>query len=410
LGVPYDRAVQRVMRWLVGGALAATAAAGAGLAADPPTFPISGLEGRELRVGGVQRTSDGGALIGAAVERAGRGGWRPAVIRLRVDGTVDLAYGSAGISTPPAVEPAVVTALTADPVTGAAWVGLAVGRPPRAEVIALDGHGNRNRRFGRRGTLDLGAEPGPTAIAWAPHRLLVANGRDPCAGCQLALIDPATGATLARGSLPGECSGGAVSGAAFTADSLALVGLNGSGGAGCPAALTTVSVAGWRGAAAPATSTAQPLGANAARELVGVGGGSVCLAASSPDATLFGPYLTAGGSVTVSRGAAGRLIAVVSLGQNACGVLIAAGRHGLVLQASAAHRTATVDPLSRAVTPLGMFRCQSHLVVIGARHAGGRAYGVVAVVPVRRGSAAGLTRAMAGGSATRNGRCTVPSE
>ncbi|MGH2875656.1 MAG: hypothetical protein ACRDNJ_03030, partial [Solirubrobacteraceae bacterium] len=78
------------------GAPAALAGPGATAAGATQVFPIPGLGGQALTVGGVARLNDGGALIASSTRASARAPWRLTATRLLVDGTVDLGYGSAG--------------------------------------------------------------------------------------------------------------------------------------------------------------------------------------------------------------------------------------------------------------------------------------------------------------------------
>jgi hypothetical protein len=380
--------------WLLAcGVLLAVFDAGLAVAsAGPPVFPIAGFAANGLQVGGVSRLNDGGALIaGSLSDEAGSPQWRPVVVRLLLDGSVDLGYGTEGVSTPRIGRDTRATSLATDPQTGSTWIGVA-GPHRQGAIVALNGEGFRYQRFGRHGILGLGAANAPVALARQPGQLLVASGTQPCTGCQLTLVDTSTGAVIAGGALTPQaftgsarCTGGAITSAVFLDSRTAqLVFL---GARHCAAQLVAVAIARRNGHISLRATTTAPLGASTTTALIAAFGSNICLATSGPTSTAFGPLLASRQAFTQSRAPGGQLIAVVALGQGACAALITNGRQpgAFVVQASVQQRHATRDAVPRSVQPLGMFRCHAHLVVIGARAQNHGRRGTVVVIPVRRG-------------------------
>lgn len=376
--------------------LLATAVASA--ASGPLVLPIPGFAAAGLQVGGVSRLDDGGALIAGSLSGNPRAGaWRPVAVRLLLDGTVDLAYGSEGISSPPVPGAERATALAVNPQSGAAWIGLS-GPGAAGSVIALTGGGALDPGFGRGGSIaGLGAGRSPTALAWEPGRILVASGAGPCAGCRITLLSAATGATIATGELAPGCAGETVTSAAFTGAGVALLALNGAGR--CPGQLATVTIAGRGGQAQVAAVMSAVPGSTPLRTaLLAQHGSALCLGGSSATATEVGPLSAQGDAFAASRASAGRLIAVTALGQGACAALVADPPSGaIIVQTSPRARGVTRDVLPRSFTPLGMFRCNAHLLAVGTDHG---ATGAVAVVPVRHGPAAAASAASAASAIT----------
>jgi hypothetical protein len=403
---------QRGRRLVICGVLLAALGAGVALAsAGPPVFPIAGFAANRLEVGGVSRLNDGGALVAGSLGNGARSPDQPVVLRLLVDGSIDLAYGTEGISTPRIGADAQATSLATDPQTGEAWVGATAGPVQRGAIVALTGAGLRQTRFGRGGILRLGAMNGPVTLAWRPGELLVASGTEPCTGCRLTVVNPATGAVIASrrltpAGLTGNagCITGAVTSAVLVTPSTALLAFHGA--RHCAAQLVTLAVSMRAGDGSLRTTRTASLTAAATTDRVAALGSNLCFASSSPSATEFGPFLDRRQAFTPSRAPGGRLISLVALGQGACAALIATGRQPgtLVVQASAQQRRATRDAIPQTVEPLGMFRCHAHLLVIGARAQNHQRAGVVVVIPVRRGPrAATASTAAAGG---QSGRCS----
>jgi hypothetical protein len=369
---------------LCGLLMAALIAAVAFAGGSAPVFAIPGVSGKRVSVGGVSRLSDGGGLVAGALDpRATKPAWRPFVARLQLDGSVDLAYGTRGVTTLVVAPDSRVTSLATDPATGSGWIGVAAGPHARSEIIALDGSGHRRTRFGRRGTITLpaSANGGPAAIAWHRGELLVAAGAKSCAGCALSLLDPATGHVLHTAVLdpaysPG-CTATAVTSAGFLSAAHAVLGVRDHGPRTCSGALVRLN------GSSPLKPVWRTLPGAARSTLVSAAPGGACVAESGPTGTALGPL----GARGLARAPAGRLIGVSPLGNGACAALVAARGQpaALVLQAAAGARRATSDAIPVHVHPLGIFRCHQHLLVIGDRRGVSGRDAVVVVIPVRTG-------------------------
>jgi hypothetical protein len=364
-----------------------------------PVLDIPGLAARQISVAGVGRLDDGGALVAGTVSSgSGARTGRVAVVRLQADGTVDLSYGDAGISTV-GLHPGVrATSMAIDPRTGQSWVGVAIGFRGDGAVIAFDPSGHRRMRFGHAGALQLrtAGAGGPAALAWRRGALLVAAGRLPCRGCNVSIRDPASGALLAaRGltqtDLSGSagCVGSTVTSAAFAPRRQALIATRSAGHTGCGArvlvfkptstaardALKTMTVAAFR----------PPIVTSAVSAFVT----RLCVAGASRSATEVGPFVPGRQFAPSARGPSGNLLTVVPLGGGACATLVASIHRsgGFVVQAAAGEQHRSLIFLPRGVQALGMFRCHQHLLVIGSRPAAAGRAGVIVVVPLRRGIA-----------------------
>jgi hypothetical protein len=127
--------------------------------------------------------------------------------------------------------------------------------------------------------------------------------------------------------------------------------------------------------------------------IVGPKRSDVCVATASSTSSVFGPLIARRHAVVSSRATGGRLIALVALGSGACAALIAEAHHPttVVAQASIQRRRATLEAVPRSLQALGMFRCQAHLLVLGARRQGRQSVGAVVAVTVRRGPKAAAT-------------------
>jgi hypothetical protein len=363
---------KRAVHLMSAGALTSLLFAAVAVASSPFTvFPIPGLEGKRIELGGVARLSDGGAIVAAGLGSRSRS--QLVVTRLNADGSVTLGYGTEGISQLRVGADAHPTALAIDPATGDSWIGLAAGDTAHSEIVALNGHGQVRGAFGHRGVLPIAGSGGPAALGWHDGRLLVAAGSDPCFGCVLSVLNGRTGARLQSSQLSPTfqqgsrtCRIGAVTSAAFTPTGGAHFGTLATG-KGCSGALVAY--------APPAVPVALPgpTGDFPAIRVAGSGRGA-CLTASGPSGTLING---------VSRAPAGRVIALTPLGFGACAILESPRGYptAMVLQARAGQRSANSYAIPRNVAPLGIFRCHQHLLVIGKR---GR-NAVVVVVPVTAG-------------------------
>ncbi|HUO72988.1 MAG TPA: hypothetical protein VMU39_19630 [Solirubrobacteraceae bacterium] len=387
---------------------------GAGLqpagARAPLVFDIPGVSAPTIAIGGVERLDDGGALVAATLGPSrSRGASRLALVRLRLDGSPDLAYGTLGIASVP-VGDARATTLAVNPSTAEAWVGVAQGRGDRGEILAVDGDGRFLRGFGRHGRIALRGGA-PVALAWRPGQLFVAMGRSPCGGCTVALASSRSGRFgPARHLVPhalitnnARCSARSISGVLFTPDSDLLLAVDATG-PGCGAGVVQASPAALI-ASGSGVSVAAPFGTAAGADALGALGSQTCVGGAGPRDTEFGALDRHNAARPIFRGPAGELVSVVALGRGGCAVLIR-GRGGTVVLQAASRGRPTRDAVSHAVEPLGMVRCHQHLLVLGARRARGAAAMVVAVVPVRRGpfataAATKIQAAPAGGSGCR---------
>lgn len=353
-------------------------------AAGPIEVPIPGLSGGVIQVAGALRTADGGGVIAARVTVPGTQTGALTIARVQADGAVNLAYGTLGIAqvhTSPVLEP---TALAVDP-SGAAWIGARFGADGPGEVIALDANGARVRTFGSQGVLRLPAADrgGPVALAVSGGHLLIAAGATPCRGCSISVRDASTGRLLRRVTLsaatlaPAPCTV-AVTAAALAAQSSVLVS-TAVRGKGCAAQIVALT----KTLTASASSPAPPLADTAARSSTLVpDGASWCLAAS--DVKHVNLLAWASGRWTSAAAPAGTLVALAPLGAGACAALIRTSRPGAVVaQMSAGSSRVSADTIPSSLTPLGMFRCNRHLLVIAGAARDRTA--VIVPVPVRRG-------------------------
>jgi hypothetical protein len=71
-----------------------------------------------------------------------------------------------------------------------------------------------------------------------------------------------------------------------------------------------------------------------------------------------------------------------------------------LIQVGAGATGASVTALPRGVSPLAMFRCHAHVLVIGARRSGRDEQAVIVPVAVRRGRFAAAAAAAAAARAT----------
>ena len=377
-------------------------------ASGPLLIPIPGFAGSALQVGGVARMNDGGAIVAGSQQDPGATGWQPAIIRLHVDGSIDLGYGTEGISRPRLGAGMAATALAIDPHSGDAWVATARLKGKSA-IVALNGDGDRATRFAHGGILWRGASSAPVALAWRAGRLLVASGGPPCTGCRISVVDPSTGKSIVSGQLAPDqlggprCTDGAITSAVLTGPRIAQLAFQ--GGQHCGDRIVTISLT--RRGSHPALRQTRyiPLGSGTPGEaLVAASGSDLCVATASPASSAFGPLIARRHVVVSSRAPGGRLIALVALGSGACAALIAEAHHPttVVTQASIQRRRATLDTVPRSLQALGMFRCHAHLVVLGARRRGRQSAGAVVTITVRRGpKGAASTAAVAPATASR---------
>jgi hypothetical protein len=377
-------------------ALAAVYGSAAG-APPPPVLDIPGLAAREIRVAGVSRLDDGGALVAGTLSDGPRArARRLAVTRLQPDGTVDLSYGNQGISLLTLAPGSRATSMAIDPRTGQSWVGVAIGATGEGGIVAFDPEGRRRTRFGHAGTLRLHAEGagGPAALAWRAGALLVGAGRSPCRGCNVSIRDPLSGTPLAARRLtPVElagttrCVGSAVTSAVFAPRHEALIATKSAGHIGCGARVLILGAPPRRTRGSLKAITTGTFRTPTTTSAVAASAATVCLAGASRSATELGPFIPGRRFAVTSRGPSGGLVTVVPLGRGACAELVASipGTGGFVVQAAPGETRPPLISVPRGVQPLGMFRCHQDLLVIGSRQAGSERAGVIIVIPLRRG-------------------------
>lgn len=352
--------------------------------AGPIEVPIPGLSGGVIQVAGALRTADGGGVIAARISTPGAQTGALTIARVQADGAVNLAYGTLGIAHVHASPVLEATALAVDP-SGAAWIGVRFGADGPGEVIALDASGARVPTFGSEGVLRLPAADrgGPVALAVSDGRLLIAAGTAPCRGCSISVRDASTGRLLRRVTLsaatlaPARCAA-SVTGAALTAQSSVLLSTAVRGNR-CAAQIVALA----KTLTPPVNSSAPSLADTAARSSMLVpDGASWCLAATD---TKHVNLLASGrGRWTSAAAPAGTLVALAQLGTGACAALIRTSRPGAVVaQMGAGNGRVSADTIPSSLTPLGMFRCNQHLLVIAG--AAGDRTAVIVPVAVRRG-------------------------
>jgi hypothetical protein len=355
--------------------------------AGPIEVPIPGLSGGLVQVAGAERTAGGGGVIAARIT-SGPGAQRGAltVARVQADGAVNLAYGTLGIAQPPVDARLAPTALTVDP-SGAAWIGAQLGSGGAGEVIALDATGAPLRAFGTAGVLRLPAadQGGPVALALSGGRLLIAAGTVPCHGCQLSIRDANTGrvqrsVTLPAATLaPAPCRA-AVTGAAFAGRAVLLS--TATRGKGCSARIAALGAA--LQPPSPDSPPAPQLSYPNARSSMLVPDGSRWCLSASGEAHVNLLSQTQSGRWTAAAGPAGALVALVPLGPGACAALIRTARSGALVAQMSAGGPAVTSRVPGGLAPLGMFRCNAHLLVIAAVDRGRSA--VIVPVAIRRGA------------------------
>jgi hypothetical protein len=376
----------------------------AGLATDAGAamrvVDVPGVSGRAVTMVAAGRLADGGAIVvGTLTPREPRlARPRIVVVRLRHDGLIDTSFGTSGVVTVQLARGrgragTRATSVAVDPATGRSWIGASVGAREAGAVLGLHGHGRRLTHFGTNAVVRFdGDASAPSAIAYDGRRLAVAATRRPCRGCQVLLLDPFSGARRGQQALApvpdanaGRCPGAVLG-------SLALVGANrlvlgGSGGPTCPTRLVVRDgglrpVAAWDPGEAPA------------RTAVTAAGGPLDLCAGIEHDGATGVVRVAAGSagpaaMTLPKPAwtpvAGSLVAVVPLGDRACGALLRrAGTSAWVLQASNGDAKPSVIEVPAALRAGAIYRCKQHVLVVGTRHIGGIDRAGVAVTSITR--------------------------
>jgi hypothetical protein len=363
-----------------------------GALAAQVVVPIPGLTGGHIQVAGALRTNDGGAILASRITNGGdssRG--RMVVARLLADGALSLAYGSEGLSTLRVSAQLRPTALAIDPASGEAWIGARIGQTGRGEIIALNGNGARRRSFANEGVLRLPAadDGGPVALAWRQGALLIAAGETPCRGCSLSIRDPRTGRLITSSTLspenlaPSGCHV-AVTAAVFVSVNAEFLTTRTAARSGCASLIlalgSDLQPVGSPGPPAPALPDP-----GASASVIATSGGASCIATTAPSHTGISPYAT-GSAGTAANAPAGSLTGLVPLGPGSCAALIRTPRgQATVAQMTSGDAHALTDRVPPAVTALAMFRCNQHLLVVGATGSAGRQSAVIVPVPVRRG-------------------------
>ncbi len=379
-------------------------------AAGPPVRLIPGLAGRALAIAGVVPLADGGAIVGATIDRriGGHTVRSVAVARLRFDGAVDLAFGHWGVAVlDRQIGMASVTAVATDWKRGAVYLGVALGRRRAGAIVALDGRGQPLRGFGRHGILRLrggAGDGGPTAIAMTRSRVFAATGSSPCLGCRMVALARRSGHELIHRTLGpvdrvDRCSTARVS--TLVASDGRLV-LGGSGGASCVTRLV-LRTTGLHVPGRLRPGGALALRGGATRVSLAPAGGrlSTCLAVQDGRGLELARLSPAGLEGKRSSGDGrtdrGQLpTAVFPQGQRRRGFeplggLAAVGRRGCValaryhrtpyLVASSVRRpNLTVRRIPPGLRPTGVFPCRGRLVVVGVRRVGRRTAAALFVV------------------------------
>ncbi len=360
---------------------------------------VPGVSGRSLQITAAGRLADGGAIVAGTV-KPNRKGARPrlVVMRLRHDGLVDRAFGDAGVvhaqlARGSGAGGSRATAIAVDPARGRSWIGAAIGRTGVGAVLALDGRGRRVKRFGSSAVVRLkGDQSAPTALAFGSGRLAVAATAQPCAGCQVLVLDPASGVRRALSALAPIPGGAAVGCPQARLDSLALPGgdrlvLGGSGGATCATRIVVRD-----GALAPVS--VWDAGGEPQRVVVAAAGAplDLCIAVQSAGAVrlvrvpagLSGPEPVAIPGPTYAP-VPGSLAGVVPLGDGACGALLLhEGRAATVLQASGGDAHPATTTLPASLRAGAIYRCKQHVLVVGTRRSHGTERASVAVTTIAR--------------------------
>jgi len=361
---------------------------------------VPGLSGRSVTIAAAARLADGGAIVAGTVRprQPRRARPRVVVIRLRHDGLLDTSFGRSGIVTAQLSRGdgragSRATAVTVDPARGRSWVGAAVGGKHAGAVLALDGRGRRRAGFGTRAVVRFdGDETAPTAIAYGSGRLAVAATRRPCVGCQVLLLDPASGARGAQAALapaPGadaaRCSGAEVRSLALAgADRLVL---GGSGGDACPTRVVARDAA-LKPIADAAADDSATTGGAPVRTVVAAAGAPLDLCLGVQRAGAVGLVRTSGADLVAapaSQRVRGTLVAVVPLGDRACGALLRRpGKPARVVQASSADDAPAVAETPADLRAGAIYRCKRHVLVVGTRRVGGVDRASVAVTSIVR--------------------------
>ena len=369
-------------------------------AANVRVVDVPGVSGRAVQIIAAGRLADGGAIVAGTVTANRKGARaRLVVMRLRHDGLVDRRFGDAGVVDAQLARGSGgsgtrATAVAVDAAHGRSWIGATIGRTRVGAVLALDGRGHRVKSFGSSaGVMRLkGDASAPTALAFGGGRLAVAATAQPCAGCQVLVLDPASGARRALSPLAPIPGGLATGCPKARLDSLALPGsdrlvLGGSGGATCATrivvrdgALAPVSV--WDAGGEPQRIAVAAAGAPLDLCIAVQSAGAVRLA--RVPAGMAGPQPIAIPGPTYAP-IAGSLAGVVPLGDGACGALLLhEAKAATVLQASSGDAHPAITTLPASLRAGAIYRCNQHVLVVGTRRSHGTDRASVAVTTITR--------------------------
>jgi hypothetical protein len=367
--------------------------------AEVRVVDVPGVAGRSVQITAAGRLADGGAIVVGSVTPDRKGARaRLVVMRLRHDGLVDRDFGTAGVvdaqlARGSGAVGSRATAVAVDPARGRAWIGAAIGRANAGAVLALDGRGRRVKGFGSNAVVRLkGDASAPTALAFGGGRLAVAATTQPCAGCQVLVLDPASGARRALGPLAPVADGTAAGCPQARLDSLALPGtdrlvLGGSGGPACATrivvrdgALAPVSV--WDAGGEPQRVVVSAAGAPLDLCIGIQSAGAVRLARVPAGAAGPQPVAIPGQTYAPVPGSLG---GVVPLGDGACGALVLhGGKAASVLQASGGDAHPAITTLPASLRAGAIYRCNQHVLVVGTRRSHGTERASVAVTMITR--------------------------
>ncbi len=395
--------------------LAATTAVTSDAQAAMRVVDVPGVSGRAVSIVAAARLADGGAIVAGTLTplEPRRARPRVVVVRLRHDGLIDTSFGESGVVTAQLARGdgragSRATAVAADPASGRSWIGVAVGGNDAGAVLALDGRGRRRQGFGTRAVVRFdGDATAPAAVAFGNGRLAVAATRRPCDGCQVLVLDPASGARSGQVALAPVPDGNAGRCSQARVGSLALAGANrlvlgGSGGASCPTRVIVRDgalrpVADWGPgvvAASRAATGAEPAGDTPVRTAVAAAGAPLDLCAgverdgavrlvrvAASPAGPAPPSLPAPGWTAVG----GTLVAVVPLGDRACGALLRrTDKPALVVQAANGNERPAVAEVPAGLRAGAIYRCKRHVLTVGTRRRGGVDRASVAVTSIVR--------------------------
>ena len=376
------------------------------------SVPILGLSGPRVEVPSAQRTATGGAIFVAKIAtHHGSILGQTVTGQLQANGSLNLGYGNSGLATL-AVNPSFTpTALAIDPSTGAAWIGGHDGAA--SEIIAASGDGEPQQHFGDHGVLALHDDAGDVlALAWRTGRLLVSAGTGAgCQGCEMAILNPSTGATIESHTLTSETLGGpgcgqaAVTSVVFVGSQRELLGARVPSNSDCSASVTTLDP---QLTATPATPRASVSPAAQQVTWTSVASSTRDICVADGDAHGIRAYaFNASSPQLLTSSLSDSLVALVPLGGSACGALIARGSRGpLVVQIGEQTKAPSVAYLPAGSDAQAMFRCHHHLLVIATLGPAGNRKTTILPVPITRGPFGSQARADRAISVTAGTGCT----